>query len=437
MAKGGRTARQFASVLLGAVIGLLGLVSGATLAHAQAVTIRYADFQLAEEPTATAFRQQVAEFEKENPGIKVQLEPAPLAQYPARIVAQAKAGQAPDVIHLFDGWMASWISEGFLLKLDPYIEKAGGETFAKLFYETPYKLATQRGSVYAVPRFAGGYMLQYNTRLFREAGLDPSRPPQTMKELLEYAAKLTKKDATGNTVQWGIGLHGKNIPADVSRFVNWIWAFGGEVVTADYTQSALESPKTIEALTFWSELYTKHGYAPPGSVQAGPGEVRSLFAQRKVAMMLSILWGLDLVAAENPEIRGETMFAPFPKQDAQAPVGFQSVYDGVSATSKHPEAAWKLIEHFAKKRSQIIAYQIGHVTPARIDAFLDPEVQKDPFARVAAKVSERLRPLPPIPEWTKISDVLGQMIQQALTKVKTPADAVKEAHARVNAILKK
>lgn len=348
-----------ACLYFGLVLLLAGLSGTPWALAGEQITIRYADFQLAEEPTATAFRQQVAEFEKENPGIKVQLEPSPLAQYPAKIVAQAKAGQAPDVIHLFDGWMAGWISEGFLLKLDPFVTKAGGEQFAKLFYDTPYKLASRGGSLYAVPRFAGGYMLQYNTRLFKEAGLDPNRPPRDMKELLEYAGKLIKKDASGNTVQWGIGLHGKNIPADVSRFVNWIWAFGGDVLTPDYSRSALDNPKTMEALTFWSELYTKHGYAPPGTIQAGPGEVRSLFAQRKVAMMLSILWGLDLVAAENPEIRAETAFAAFPKNDPQAPWGFQSVYDGVSATSKHPEAAWKLIEHFAKKRSQIIAYRLA------------------------------------------------------------------------------
>lgn len=424
-------------VVLGLVLGVAGLSGTRWVLAAEPITIRYADFQLAEEPTATAFRQQVADFEKEHPGIKVELEPSPLAQYPARIVAQAKAGQAPDVIHLFDGWMAGWISEGFLLKLDPFVAKAGGERFAKLFYETPYKLATVKGSLYAVPRFAGGYLLQYNTRLFKEAGLDPNRPPRDMKELLEYARRLTKKDAAGNTVQWGIGLHGRNIPANVSRFTNWIWAFGGDVLAPDYSRSALDSPKLVEALTFWSELYTKHGYAPPGTIQAGPGEVRSLFAQRRVAMMLSILWGLDLVTAENPEIRAETVFGPFPKNDPEAPWGFQSVYDGISATSKHPEAAWKLLEHFAKKRSQIIAYQLGHVTPARIDAFQDPEVQKDPFARVAANVSERLRPLPQIPEWAKIGDVLGKMMQQALTKIKTPAEAVREAHAQVNAILKK
>lgn len=424
-------------VSLGLALLLVGLAGPRSVLAGEPITIRYADFQLAEEPTATAFRQEVAEFEKANPGIKVQLEPSPLAQYPAKIVAQAKAGQAPDVIHLFDGWLGAWIGEGFLLKLDPYVAAAGGDRFAKLFYETPYKLASRGGSLYAVPRFAGGYLLQYNTRLYREAGLDPNHPPRDMKELLEYARKLTKKDASGNTIQWGIGLHGKNIPADVSRFVNWIWAFGGDVLSPDSSRSVLDNPKTIEALTFWSELYTKHGYAPPGTIQAGPGEVRSLFAQRKVAMMLSILWGLDLVTAENPQIRAETAFAPFPKNDPEAPWGFQSVYDGVSATSKHPEAAWKLLAHFAEKRSQIIAYQIGHVTPARIDAFQDPEVQKDPFAKVAAKVSERLRPLPPIPEWAKISDVLGRMMQQALTKVKAPAEAVKEAHAQIGTILKK
>lgn len=424
-------------VFFGLVLLLMGLSEAPWGLAGEPITIRYADFQLAEEPTATAFRQQVAEFEKENPGIKVQLEPTPYAQFVPRIMAQAKAGQAPDVIHMAETMVPAMIREGYLLNLDPFIAKAGGEKFAKLFYQTAYKLASSGESQYGVPRFVGGYVLQYNTRLFKEAGLDPNRPPRDTKELLEHALKLTKKDASGQMTQWAIGLSGRNLPADVSRFVNWIWAFGGDVLTPDNSRSALDNPKTVEALSFWSELYTKHGVAPPGTVQAGPGEVRSLFAQRKIAMMISMFWGPGLVAAENPAIRAETALAAFPKNDPKAPWGLQTLFDGVSATSKHPEAAWKLIEHFAKKRSQILVYQIAQFPPARIDAFEDPEVQKDPNARLAAKTSERLRALPPIPEWPKISDVLGRMMGEALTKVKTPAEAVKEAHAQINTILKK
>jgi ABC-type glycerol-3-phosphate transport system substrate-binding protein len=47
------------------------------------------------------------------------------------------------------------------------------------------------------------YALFWNKDLFRAAGLDPERPPQTMEELAGYAARLTARDAKGNLVQIG------------------------------------------------------------------------------------------------------------------------------------------------------------------------------------------------------------------------------------------
>ena len=422
----------------------LGLATGATVlagrvvpALAQAKTgISYISYELTSAAAGPELKRQIAEFEKANPSISVETIPTPLAQYTAKVPTMAKAGEMPDVATADVLWLRGWINEGYCKDLSPYIDKAGGKAYLGKFYDSLVQLATDGGKVYAIPAFAGGYVIYYNTELYREAGLDPTKPPTNWEEMLAYSKKLTKKDASGNTVQWGWGIHGQNIPADVSRFLQWMYSNGAEPLSPDGKTALLDQPKAIETLKFWSELYTKHGVVPPGAVQAGPGEVRSMFAQKKIAMLVGIIWGLDQVFAENPAVRPVTAIAPFPKQVPNAPSLFQAVYNVMSATSKHPQEAWKLLEHFGTSESGLALYKATRYGPVRPEIFNRPEVKSDAYAQVLAKVNEHLKPPPILPQWERVSKVIGDAMQRALTGVKTPDAAFKEANAQVNQILK-
>jgi ABC-type glycerol-3-phosphate transport system substrate-binding protein len=399
------------------------------------VNLVYMSSELTSVAVGPEIRRQLAEFEKLNPGITVEAVPVPLAQYQAKIVAAAKAGEMPDLCHIDFLWMQSWIRAGYLRDHTPFVEKAGGKAFLDGFYPNLIKLATLDGKLYGVPAFGGGYMIYYNTELFKAAGLDPNKPPTNWDELLDYAKKLTKKDAAGNTVQWGYGVHGQNIPADVSRFLQWMYSNGAEPLSPDNKTALLDQPKAIETLRFWSELYTKHGVVPPGSIQNGPGEVRSLFAQRKIAMQMGILWGLDQIFAESPAMRAVTMVAPFPKQVPNAPSLFQMSYNSIGASSKHPAEAFKVLEYWSRPENALALYKATRYGPVQPSLFGRPEVKSDPYAQVLAKINERLKEPPLIPQWERASRIIGDAMQRALTGAKTPEAAFKEANAQVNQVL--
>jgi len=422
----------------------LGLATGAGLAlplrlrpaAAQAKTqLTYISYELTSAAAGPELKRQIAEFEKANPGITVEGIPTPLAQYTAKVEAQARAGEMPDIATVDVLWLRGWIKQGYLKDLTPYIDKAGGKNFIGQFYDSLVQLATDGGKVYALPVFAGGYVMYYNTELFKEAGLDPNKPPTNWSELLDACKKLTKKDTSGNTVQWGWGIHGQNIPADVSRFLQWMYSNGCEPLSADGKTALLDQPKAIETLTFWSDLY-KQGLVPPGAVQAGPGEVRSMFAQKKIAMCVGILWGLDQIFAENPAVRNATAIAPFPKQVPNAPSLFQAVYNAMSANSKQPDAAWKFLDFFSRPESGMGLYKATRYGPVRPDIFNRSDVKADAYAQVQAKVNQQLKPPPIIPQWERVSKIIGDAMQRALTGAKTPEAAFKEANAQINPILK-
>ena len=62
------------------------------------------------------------------------------------------------------------------------------------------------GNTSGIPVQRSTVVLYWNKELCKEAGLDPEKPPKTWAEQLEFAQKLTKRDAAGNVTQWGIQI---------------------------------------------------------------------------------------------------------------------------------------------------------------------------------------------------------------------------------------
>ena len=91
---------------------------------------------------------------------------------------------------------------------------------------------TWKGQVYGIPFLEGSKpALYYNTKMFKEAGLDPNKPPTTFDELLTYAQKLTKKDAAGNPTRAGITLRLVGQGSGVAeKFWYVLYAMGGDPV---------------------------------------------------------------------------------------------------------------------------------------------------------------------------------------------------------------
>jgi len=399
------------------------------------VTITYSSTLLTES-AAPEIMRQIAEFEKANPGIKVEPEPSPYETYPVKMAARFRAGESSDVVGAARDWLWGWLNQGFLLDLNPVMAKAGAN--ADPYFRSLINLATRDEKLYALPRHAGGFLLYYNSELFKEAGLDPAKPPTNWTEFLAAARKLTRKDASGNTVQWAYGLHGQNITPALGRFINWLYSNGADVCTPDNKHATLDQPRAIETLKFWSELYTKEKVVPPGAVNAGPGDNRTLFSQKKIAMLIGPLEGVDQTLAQNPALKSSLLVAPTPKQGPGAGSNFQAMYDTISASSKHPDEAWKLLQWFGRPENQLALFKVSRYGAMRQDVFNLPDIQADPYGRVLGKVNANLKVGGCVtsPHWEQINKIMGDAMQQTLNGTKTPEVAFKDANAQVNQLLK-
>ena len=137
------------------------------------------------------------------------------------------------------------------------------------------------GKVWGVPFQRSTVVLYWNKELFKEAGLDPNKPPATWNEMLAYAQKLTKRDGSGNTTQWGIQVPSSGFPYWL--FQGFTTQNGVELMNAAGDTTYYDKPEVIEALQFWVDLGRKHRVMPQGVVEWGTTP-RDFF-ERKIAMM--------------------------------------------------------------------------------------------------------------------------------------------------------
>ena len=215
-------------------------------------------------------------------------------------------GDAPDVVGLWPHTVPPFADKNAIISLDDYAKKAGirSDDYLPVFW----KMCLHRGKLYCLPSAPSCLALHWNKDLFKQAGLDPERPPQTLQELDQYARKLTKHDKSGKITQLGF------LPADPGWW-NWSWGywFGGrlwngkDVITCN-------SPENIKSME-WVQSYSKeYGLNQIQSFTSGFGNFASpqnSFLTGQVAMQLQGIWMNDFINRYAPK-HFNWGCAPFP-----------------------------------------------------------------------------------------------------------------------------
>ena len=406
-------------------------------AIAEQVTLRFSDWHLTEDVWNKSLGEAMDIFHKQHPNIKVVMEPVSYKEKETKYTVESIAGRAPDVFHVHAFSLPMFFGKGFAKDLTPFIEKEGSG-FLDAWYPLPIKLMQHNGKMHAMP---GDYMtmvLFYNTNMFKAAGLDPNKPPKTWGEFLVYAKKLTRDtDGDGKVDQWGFGTVGAKSPGFSMRFGPFLWSYGADYLTADMKRSALNSSEANDAFKFFVELYNKHKVVPPGLTAMNPQEVRTQFAQKKVAMILGSGWTPPIVNKINPDLNAFEVLkcAPAPMQQKQATAIWLSSWV-MSPNTKHPDEAWELLKFITSKEMELKWFVDNRVISARKDVSgVAPQILNDKFASVMASQLPNGKVEPQISQWPEIMDTFTTSLQESIVGMKSPEKALSEADQRTNAIL--
>jgi len=232
-----------------ATAGILFSLSSTT-ARAE-VEIEY--WQYFFEARVTAMDTLIENFQNANPGITVKTNHFPYADYRTKVAAAIPAGEGPDVVQLFYGWLNDYMDAELIQPLPA--SAVSPDMVDKEFF--PMVQAMKRDGEYmALPTAVRSLALFYNQRLFDEAGIDA--PPATLDELVETAKKLTKKDDAGNLTQVGITT------GMTAQDHHWwrevlVRQFGGQPYSDDGTKVMYNDEAGQKALQWYVDLAGKHG----------------------------------------------------------------------------------------------------------------------------------------------------------------------------------
>jgi multiple sugar transport system substrate-binding protein len=253
----------------GLVLGIAMSIGAIVGAKAQAVEIEY--WQYVFDARIKAMNELIKRFEAANPGIKVKHTTFPYADYQTKIAAAVPAGQGPDVVQLYYGWLDNFVGAKFIQPLPR--DAFPHDVIEKEFYPIVQTMKRD-GEYYGLPTAVRTLALFYNKKLFQEAGLDPNKPPQTLDEYLEAAKKTVKRDAAGNMLSAGavIDMPGQDL--------HWwrevlLRQMGGKPYSDDNKSVAYDSEAGAKALNWYADLQRVHKVGQAGFMDEGQAAFRA------------------------------------------------------------------------------------------------------------------------------------------------------------------
>ncbi len=308
-------------------------------------------------PYDTAMPQMIAEFERQNPDIKVKLEMLPTKSIWEVVEVKLGAKEStPDVLFTDSPLITAYVMKGYLEPLDKYFAKDELDQYV----DVCRNYGTVNGSFYAAPFVNSSQVLYYNTRMFDEAGIPRlSKDPAdrlTWEEVVELAKKLTiDKDNDGTPEVFGLGISQISRPYQMLTMPE---SLGGKPIGADglTVKGVLTDEAWLKACQFMSDLFNVHKVAPKG---VSATDMLAYFPSEKIAMLL----GPDYNHLAYKASDLEWDYAPYPYFAEGVPVTPTGSWSlGVNKSSKSKEAAVRLIKFLTLEPGCIDWFQLdGHL----------------------------------------------------------------------------
>jgi ABC-type glycerol-3-phosphate transport system substrate-binding protein len=419
---------------IGAIIGKPSTLAAPAAIQGDPVTLRFMTHNTLEKPAGDVLKEIIAEFEAENPNIKIQIEEVPNADILTKLTAYAEGDDLPDVIDGQFG-LASFINLDAALDITEMVDAEG---LRESFIPVALQAGTDgEGRILGLPFYTGTDALYYRLDHFEEAGLDPAVPPTTWAELAEAAQALTNPRAG----RYGFGMYGKT---HTVRCIHFMQNNGpdGEMLRLDRDSGIwtilVNSPESIEAIEYMVSLARDLKVVPPNVVEMDYPANVAAFSAGNISMLTTGPWGAQTFIGTNPEIEGKFGVALHPTPDGEPPILRQgSLIYAIGRTTEHPEEAFRFLKWFTHDRQPYFAANAKY-GPTTLAALEDPAIVEDPFLSVFLEQSQTAVVEPyevELGDWNKLKDQFDPEWQAALIGSKDVPTAMNTAATRFAEIL--
>ncbi|MER3483320.1 MAG: sugar ABC transporter substrate-binding protein [Meiothermus sp.] len=402
--------------LIAAALLVLGLAS------AQQITITYWQYDF--KSKVDTINELIQQFQAQNPNIKVVQQTFPYDAYQQKVASAVSAGQGPDVVNLYYGWIPTWVKAGYLQPLpeDAFSTKSMDADFIPMV-----QAAKVGGKYYGVPTAVRSLALFYNKDLFKAAGINT--PPRTWEEFYAAGKKLTVKQGDRYT-QIGYGISPDGQDHNVVREVLLRQA-GGRPYSDDNKKVLYNSPEGLKAFRTYTDWVKKYDIGVP-SFFPGNNGYRDGFIAGKIGMIIDGSFAIGTIK-NGAKFNWGVAELPIDRLGARK-ANFGSFWlHGLSpqATGAKRDAAIKFLQFITSAETEKV--WLGEL-PARRAVLKDPKLATDPVYGPFVISLSYARATPFVDE-TAQRTVMVNAINRVLLENADPDASLKQAAAEDQKIL--
>jgi multiple sugar transport system substrate-binding protein len=350
-----------------------------------------------------------------------------------RMLVATAGGDPPDLAGLFDYIVPQFADQGALMQLDNLVRDFGIDPAA--FKPIWWSIGVYEGKLYALPSPPYTIALYYNKRLFREAGLDPDRPPQTIAEFDEYARRLTRRDASGRIVQAGFSP----APAMLGWW-HWVWPYFFDARPWDGRRFTLETPAGRAALRWIAGFRADVGLKAMLTFEAEAGAIegsQNPFLSERLAMVFQGPWLSNWARTYAPFL--DYGVAPFPSVTRERQNVFASAdVFVIPRGAQHPREALTFLKYVLRQEVlEELCQAHGKVSPFRQPGPDFYATHPNPYIRVFDEMANSPYTFgyPKMPTFQQATAELKSMLESVLLGVRGPDDAVHYAQRKIDTVV--
>jgi multiple sugar transport system substrate-binding protein len=379
---------------------------------------------------AKAFAHLVSQYEAQHPGQKVKTLYVNSDNTLQKVLTAVRGGSPPDIAYLYGSWAPNVAQIPQVVNLTQVVQRPGVNW--NDFWTGERAVATVNGKVIGIPALVDNLAVVYNKTMFAKAGLQPPGPDWTWQDFVADAKKLTNPAIK----QYGTAYVTPGTEDTVWHWEALLWEAGGQLLTPDNKKAAFDSAAGLASLNTLRTMAVtdKSMYLDPSD-----SAYANLFNSGKVGMLVTGPW--DLATFDNVKY-GVQVMPSYPgtsggHQTISGPDNWVIFNNGPARTAA---AEQFLIWLTSATQDKYFAVQTGDL-PIRQSVGNDASVTQQMNTAVPgmgtfiANLGNVKQARPQIPQYPKISTILGNMIVSVLLGKSQPQAALSAAAQQVDQAL--
>ena len=337
----------------------------------------------------------VPEFEKRNPGIKVDVQQIPWTAAQEKLITAFASDNTPDICQLGNTWVPQFASLNAIIKLDDFI---GNSMNIKKenYFEGIWETNVIDSAVYGIPWYIDTRLIFYRTDVFKRAGYD--QPPKSWNELYNLCKRI-------KALYPGEDKYAIYLPTNEwAPFIIFGLQNNAELLKDNNSRGNFNSKEFKKAFEFLVKFH-KEKLAPLGISQVT--NVYQAFADEYFSIYISGPWNInEFKKRMTGDLADKWSTAPMPSKTEEDYPGV-SLAGGSSLVvfekSEHKEEVWKFIEFLSEPSIQIEFYKLIYNLPAIKEAWEDSSIANNIYMKAFYEQFNHVVPTPKVTEWEQIA----------------------------------